>query len=108
MDGKHGLMSWQWLFLIEGIPTMVWGVLIWCFLPRLPENEARNKSSIFFRSEEERRLILQRSVAGKHSLNVLSECRVLITKCMRAAYNTLDSGIKLHQVLVAFKDPKSG
>lgn len=31
-DGWHGLAGWQWLFLIEGIPSVLLGVIVWKML----------------------------------------------------------------------------
>lgn len=28
-DGAHGIAGWQWLFLLEGLPTVVLGVIAW-------------------------------------------------------------------------------
>ncbi|KAJ1969005.1 hypothetical protein IWQ62_000902 [Dispira parvispora] len=33
MDGLHGIAAWQWLFLIEGLPTVVMGIIIFFFMP---------------------------------------------------------------------------
>jgi MFS transporter, ACS family, tartrate transporter len=40
MDGIAGFKGWQWLFLIEGIPAVVLGVIIYFVLPSSPK-EAR-------------------------------------------------------------------
>jgi len=40
MDGVAGLAGWQWLFLIEGLPAIVLGVLVLRVLPEQP-SEAR-------------------------------------------------------------------
>ena len=37
MDGLRGLRGWQWIFLIESIPTMVLACLTYFVLPGLPE-----------------------------------------------------------------------
>jgi len=37
LDGVWGLQGWQWLFLVEGIPSIVVGILIWFRLPDSPE-----------------------------------------------------------------------
>jgi hypothetical protein len=29
MSGLGGLYGWQWLFILEGVPTVIIGVLIW-------------------------------------------------------------------------------
>ncbi|WP_086794180.1 MFS transporter [Streptomyces thermovulgaris] len=36
-DGALGLHGWQWMFLIEGVVTMLVGVLVWFSLPGTPE-----------------------------------------------------------------------
>ena len=47
LDGHLGLAGWQWLFLLEGIPTFLLGILFPFILPRSPA-KAR------FLSEEDR------------------------------------------------------
>jgi MFS transporter, ACS family, tartrate transporter len=36
LDGFKGLAGWQWLFLIEGIPAVLVGILVMCVLPNGP------------------------------------------------------------------------
>lgn len=38
LDGMGGLAGWQWLFLIEGIPALVLGVVVLCVLPSRPRD----------------------------------------------------------------------
>ncbi|KAK7952685.1 uncharacterized protein PG986_008413 [Apiospora aurea] len=38
LDGVRGLKGWQWLFLIEGLFTLVIAVMMFLFLPGLPDN----------------------------------------------------------------------
>jgi MFS family permease len=38
MDGVAGLHGWQWLFLLEGLPTVVFGVILWFKLPEKPSD----------------------------------------------------------------------
>ncbi len=64
LNGIHGKASWQWLFILEGVPTIAWGILVACVLPAFPETVAKH-GNMWFRQEDERRLILQRTVAGK-------------------------------------------
>lgn len=33
-NGVHGLHGWQWLFLLEAIPSVVLGILVYVFLPK--------------------------------------------------------------------------
>ena len=38
MSGLLGLAGWQWLFLFEGSPAIVFGVVVWLFLPDSPRD----------------------------------------------------------------------
>jgi ACS family tartrate transporter-like MFS transporter len=38
LGGKLGLAGWQWLFLIEGIPSILFSAVIWGILPDGPAN----------------------------------------------------------------------
>jgi ACS family tartrate transporter-like MFS transporter len=38
MDGIAGLRGWQWLFLIEGLPAVVLGLVVWIMLPDRPDD----------------------------------------------------------------------
>src|SRR6202008_2060375 len=37
LDGVMGLKGWQWLFIIEGIPSVLLGVVTWFYLTDQPE-----------------------------------------------------------------------
>lgn len=36
MDGHFGLQGWQWLFLIEALPAVILGIVVWRILPDTP------------------------------------------------------------------------
>src|SRR5712691_4517430 len=38
MNGVAGFAGWQWLFLIEGIPAVVLGIVVLIYLPNGPED----------------------------------------------------------------------
>lgn len=38
MDGLHGLHGWQWVFLLEGLPTALVGVLVYLLLANKPDD----------------------------------------------------------------------
>ncbi|WP_213953331.1 MFS transporter [Variovorax sp. dw_954] len=40
MSGLHGLHGWQWLFLLEGMPAVILGVVAYCFLCDKPADAA--------------------------------------------------------------------
>lgn len=37
MHGLGNLAGWQWLFILEGIPAILMGVVVWFYLPDYPE-----------------------------------------------------------------------
>jgi ACS family tartrate transporter-like MFS transporter len=38
LDGVWGLAGWQWLFIIEGIPSLLLGIVTWFYLTDRPDN----------------------------------------------------------------------
>ncbi|KAF8161231.1 major facilitator superfamily domain-containing protein [Crassisporium funariophilum] len=58
LKGKGGLNGWNWIFIIEGIFTIVLGVLTWLFVPDFPDRSR-------FLTEEQRKLILDRVEADR-------------------------------------------
>jgi ACS family tartrate transporter-like MFS transporter len=36
LDGQGGLQGWQWLFLVQGLPTVLFGLVVLKFLPENP------------------------------------------------------------------------
>jgi ACS family tartrate transporter-like MFS transporter len=38
LDGWHGLQGWQWLFVLEGLPAVIFGVVTWFWLPDTPRD----------------------------------------------------------------------
>jgi len=53
MDGVGGLSGWQWLFLIEGLPSAVFGAVTWFYLPNFPWDSK-------WLTEEEREMATER------------------------------------------------
>jgi hypothetical protein len=63
----HGKASWQWLFIIEGVVTLAFSLVVLMLLPGLPEVVAR-KGSLLFRHPDEHQLIHQRLAESKSFL----------------------------------------
>ena len=40
LDGTMGLKGWQWLFIIEGVPSVLLGIVTWFYLTDKPERAA--------------------------------------------------------------------
>jgi sugar phosphate permease len=38
LNGHGGLRGWQWIFIIEGIPSIILGLVCWFYLPDDPES----------------------------------------------------------------------
>jgi hypothetical protein len=70
MDGLGGLHNWQWIFVLEGILTILIGISAYFLLSDFPE-EAK------WLTEEERRLVIQR--AGDHKVAVPITIQDLLT-----------------------------
>ena len=70
-DGWHGLHSWQWLFLLEGIPSVFIGLAVPLLLTDRPERAhwltPREKSVILEKLEEEQHRKLSE---GEHAFSL--------------------------------------
>src|SRR5262249_31242017 len=69
-DGAWGLSGWQWLFLIEGIPSVVLGFVTWWYLTDRPE-QARWLTADERSRLSERMAREERSREERHGLNRL-------------------------------------
>ena len=58
LDGTWGLAGWQWLLLIEGLPTIFFGIYMWFNLPDGP------KDAKFLNDDEKTALVAATTVAG--------------------------------------------
>ncbi|KAK7181938.1 hypothetical protein DPSP01_009533 [Paraphaeosphaeria sporulosa] len=53
LNGKAGLAGWQWLFVLTGIPAVIFGVIVWVWMPDYPQDAK-------FFTEEERAFAVAR------------------------------------------------
>jgi MFS family permease len=59
LDGWHGMRGWQWLFVLEGLPAVILGVVTWFCLPDSPQ-------SVHWLSDADKQH-LQTRLAAEHS-----------------------------------------
>jgi ACS family tartrate transporter-like MFS transporter len=76
LDGAMGLKGWQWLFIIEGIPSVLLGIVSWFYLTDRPEKadwlNAEQKAWLTSKLEAEN--------AAKQALGQLSLRQVLSSR----------------------------
>ncbi|KAL6708204.1 hypothetical protein ACN47E_003388 [Coniothyrium glycines] len=53
LNGKADLAGWQWLFILTGIPAVLFGFVVWAFMPDYPQDAK-------FFTEEERAFAIAR------------------------------------------------
>ncbi|KAK0219197.1 major facilitator superfamily domain-containing protein, partial [Armillaria fumosa] len=85
LDGKGGLGGWSWIFIIEGVATMIFGIASWTFIPDFPDKNtfltAEQTALVLRRIEEDRGDALPDSMRGKVLLH-LSDWKVWIFAVM--------------------------
>jgi D-galactonate transporter len=80
LDGTLGLKGWQWLFIIEGIPSVLLGIVTWFYLTDRPSHaswlSAEQKAWLSARLEGER---IAKEMSHRMTLGqALSSPRVLV------------------------------
>src|SRR5262245_21583893 len=72
LDGFAGLAGWQWLFLIEGIPAVILGFVVFAILPDGPQDAgwltAAEKAWIVSRLAQEREANPDRAATLKEAI----------------------------------------
>ncbi len=100
LDGRLGLAGWQWLFIVEGLPAVVVGLLLLTRLTDRPEDAT-------WLSAAERRLVAERLLAEpkpkevRHFGSALRDPRVLILGGIQFGFlvGSYGIGIFLPQIL---------
>jgi MFS transporter, ACS family, tartrate transporter len=102
MDGVGGLAGWKWLFLVEGLPVVILGVIILWVLADRPEQArwltAEEKSAVQARILGERR---EKEI--RHLWPALKDKRVLLLSLIQFGFTTgsYGVGIWLPQIIQA-------
>ena len=77
MDGLGGLGGWQWLFLFEGIPSVLIGIIVFAYLPDGPQDARWLTASERRRLEERLAVDAAATREHRHSVrDVLTDARV--------------------------------
>lgn len=71
MKGIQGYNSWRWIFILEGIATIVLGIAAFFFVSDFPENSR-------WLSEEERAFVIARTGAEKKGARPITMRDVLL------------------------------
>lgn len=106
MNGTHGLAGWQWMFIIEGMPAIVMGIVVLLALPETPRTAP-------FLAEDERNWLVRRLDAERVSqeanekmsvLRGLADPRVLLMCLIAIGLVTGTTGIAIWmpQILKSF------
>lgn len=78
LNGVHGLQGWQWLFIVSGVITIVWGIVGFLAIPDSPAI-----TRAFYLSESERQMSQSRmSDLGTKTAELISG-RVLLRRLRR-------------------------
>jgi MFS family permease len=90
-DGRYGWQGWQWLFLLEGSPSIILGLLAFLLLADRPETaqwlSAKERNLLVVVLQEEERLKSAR--AHVSLLKVLSDRRIYIAGAVSFSSYTL-------------------
>ena len=106
MDGFGGLRGWQWLFVLEGIPTVILGIVCLAFLTDRPEhakwlsNEEREWLTTTLANESREPKKVAHMPLMKLFRNRYVLCLALVDTCASAAGSTLS--VWQPQLLKAF------
>jgi MFS family permease len=80
LSGAGGLAGWQWMFLVEGLPCVVLGVLALAFVPNRPADAA------WLTADEKRQLANEIGTASAHSHSFLAVARDARVYLLALAY----------------------
>jgi ACS family tartrate transporter-like MFS transporter len=105
-DGAAGLSGWQWLFLVEGLPSIVLGIVVWLALTDSPDDAAwlsvDAKRVLAARLREEASLRERQHGLSRLRAVMHPQVRWLILVYFTAAVGTNASGFFAPSIL---KDP---
>ncbi|KAK1765156.1 major facilitator superfamily domain-containing protein [Phialemonium atrogriseum] len=103
-SGSGGLSGWQWLFLVEGIVTVVVGVAIWFLLPDFPDTAKwltdREKAFIQARLPSNAPRTKEQNFKWAEIVESLQDKRLWLFTAIWAIYTVGTSGVTFYQSTV--------
>jgi ACS family tartrate transporter-like MFS transporter len=78
LDGKAGLDGWQWLFLLEGIPAVLMGLVVLFILPNRPQQVGwmTEKEKMWIQLQLDREATLSAGIAHSRLVDALASRKV--------------------------------
>jgi ACS family tartrate transporter-like MFS transporter len=99
MDGVAGLAGWQWLFLLQALPTLVLAAVVWRWMPDQPR-DARwlaADETAWLESQTTRR---PAHVGVRQQLRLLADKRVVMLSAIYIGRTTAMYGVSLFLPLI--------
>ncbi|EPE08706.1 pantothenate transporter [Ophiostoma piceae UAMH 11346] len=100
LDGKQGLSSWQWIFLLEGVATVAFSGVIYLLFPEYPKSKRtaewltpREQDFIEQRLADNAPLTADAKFSGKESRNILKDPRLWAFMITQVLMNTGNFGL---------------
>ncbi|KAF9123348.1 hypothetical protein BGX30_001507 [Mortierella sp. GBA39] len=82
LDGRFNLHGWQWIFIIESLPTMALAVAAWFLLTKSPESapwlDQRETSIAIYRIRNDTKIKVSRQITKENVLAALKDPKVYI------------------------------
>ncbi|KAI0970136.1 major facilitator superfamily domain-containing protein [Xylaria arbuscula] len=104
VSGAGGLSGWQWLFLIEGIATIIIGLAIWFLLPDFPETASwltdKEKAFVQARLPENAPRASEQNFDIKEIWSSLKDKRLWLFTLIWALFTVGTSGVRFYQPTV--------
>ncbi|KAJ5291018.1 hypothetical protein N7478_000269 [Penicillium angulare] len=104
VSGAGGLSGWQWLFLVEGIATVIYGVALWFLLPDFPETSTwlteREKKFIQARLPANAPRASEDNFKFREVIESLKDIRLWLFMLIWATFTVGTNGVTFYQSTV--------
>jgi MFS family permease len=100
LDGRQGLSSWQWIFLLEGVATVAFGAAVYYWLPDYPRSERtakwltpREQEFVELRLASNAPVTSDAAFSAREALDVLKDPRLWGFMTMQVLLNIANFGL---------------